>query len=180
MTTQYSAGEILRRISRAAHHPGLVPWLAGLMRDETAPWRSRVEAAVALATRLRRMHADEATAILRAVIEDAAVPVADRLTAAEGLTQCNADDREAAERGLRLLLADPSTEEARRRNAAVVLAGLGPQARAYAVHALLTLLDDPQTPTHDLGPVLNQVSGVRACRGWGGGCSSIRRGRGLG
>ena len=27
-----------------------------------------------------------------------------------------------------------------------------------------------------LGPVLNQVSWVRACRGWGAGCSSSRRG----
>ena len=53
MTAQYPGGEILRRVSRAAHHPGLVPWLADLMREETAPWQSRVEAATALATRLQ-------------------------------------------------------------------------------------------------------------------------------
>lgn len=150
MTTQYSGGEILRRVSRAAHHPGLVPWLADLMRDEAAPWQSRVEAATALATRLRRTHADEATAVLRAVVDDAAVPVADRLTAAEGLAQCGAREREAAERGLRALLADPSTEAVRRRGAAVVLAGLGPHARAHAVQALSESLGDPQTPVQDL------------------------------
>jgi cellulose synthase operon protein C len=150
MTTQYPGGEILRRVSRAAHHPGLAPWLAHLMRDEAAPWQSRMEAATALATRLRGTHADEATAVLRAVVNDAAVPVADRLTAAEGLAQCGAGEREAAERGLRSLLADPSAEAVRRRSAAVVLAGLGPQARAYAVQALSESLDDPQTPIQDL------------------------------
>jgi hypothetical protein len=150
MTTQYLAGEILRRVSRAAHHPGLVPWLVGLMRDEAAPWSSRVEAAVALATRLRRRHADEATAVLRTVVADLAVPVTDRLTAAEGLTQCGASEREAAERGLRLLLADPSTEAFTRRNVAVVLAGLGPQARTHAVRALVESLDNPQVPILDL------------------------------
>ena len=108
MTTQYPAGEILRRVSRAAHHPGLVPWLADLMHDETAPWQSRVEAATALATRLRGTHAEEATAVLRTVVEDVTVPVADRLTAAESLAQCDAGERGAAERGLRALLADPS------------------------------------------------------------------------
>jgi cellulose synthase operon protein C len=150
ITTQYSADGILRRVSRAAHHPGLAPWLADLMRDETAPWRSRVEAATALATRLRRAHADEATAVLRAVVDDAAVPVADRLTAAESLAQCDAGEREAVERGLRSLLADPSVEAGRRRGAAVVLAGLGPQARAHAVQALSKSLDDPRAPTLDL------------------------------
>jgi cellulose synthase operon protein C len=150
MTTQYPGGEILRRVSRAAHHPGLAPWLAHLMRDETAPWQSRVKAATALATRLRRTPADEATAVLRAVVDDAAVPVAARLTAAESLAQCGAGEREAAKRGLRSLLADPSTEAVRRRGAAVVLAGLGPQARAHAVQALSESVDDPQTPTRDL------------------------------
>lgn len=150
MTTQYSAHEILRRVSRAAHHPGLVSWLTDLMGDEAAPWRSRVEVATALATRLRGPHTDQAAAVLRAVVEDVAVPVTDRLTAAEGLAQCGASEREAAERGLRSLLADPSAEAVRRRGATVVLAGLGPQARAHAVQALLESLDDPQTPALDL------------------------------
>ena len=150
MTTQHSAGEILRKVSRAAHHPGLVSWLVELMRDETAPWPSRVEAAIALATRLRGIHTEEAAAVLRAIVVDTAVPVVDRLTAAEGLTQCRAAEREAAERGLRLLLADPSAAEDNRRGAAVVLAGLGPQARAHAVQALLNSLDYPQTSIGDL------------------------------
>jgi uncharacterized protein (UPF0147 family) len=150
MTMQYSADEILRRVSRAAHHPDLVPWLAGLMHDEAAPWRSRVEAATALATRLRGPYKHEATAVLRTVVEDVAVPVTDRLTAAEGLAHCGAREREAAERGLRVLLADPGAEAVRRRGAAVVLASLGPQARAYAVEALSKSLNDPQTPTLDL------------------------------
>lgn len=150
MTTQYPAGEILGRVSRAAHHPGLLPWLGDLMRDETAPWQSRVEAATALAVRLRGTHTDEATAVLRTVVEDATVPVADRLTAAESLTQCDAGERGTAERGLRALLADPSAEAVHRRSAAVVLAGLGPQARAHAVQALSESLDDPQTPILDL------------------------------
>lgn len=150
MTTQYSASEILRRVSRAAHHPGLVSWLADLMRDETAPWQSRVEAATALTTRLRGTHTDEAVAVLRAVVEDAAVPVADRLTAAEGLAQCGTREREAAECGLRVLLADPLTEAVCRRGAAVVLTGLGPQAHAYAVQALLKSLDNPQASILEL------------------------------
>jgi hypothetical protein len=150
MTTQYLAEGILRRVSRAAHHPSLVPWLTDLMRDETAPWRSRVEAATALATRLCRTDADEAIAVLRAVVDDEAVSVADRLTAAEGLAQCGAGEREAAERGLCSLLANPSAEAVRRRSAAVVLAGLGPQARAHVVQALSESLDDPWSSVEDL------------------------------
>jgi hypothetical protein len=88
--------------------------------------------------------------VLRAVVDDAAVPVANRLTAAESLAQCGAGEREAAERGLRSLLANPSAEAVHRRDAAVILAGLGPQARAHALQALSESLDDPQAPTLDL------------------------------
>jgi cellulose synthase operon protein C len=157
MTTQYPASAILGRISRAAHHPGLVPWLADLMRDKTAPWPSRVEAATALATRLRGTHTDEAAAVLRSVVEDAAVPIAERLIAAEGLAEGGVDEREAAERGLRLLLANSlafantlAGAAHHRRNAAVVLASLGPQARAHAVQALLESLDNPQISIPEL------------------------------
>ncbi|MGH3753575.1 MAG: NACHT domain-containing protein [Pseudonocardiaceae bacterium] len=145
-------GWVAERMAPEDHPPGWQDELSAFLAavGPLVNRRSRVEAATALATRLRRTHTDEASAVLRAVVEDAAVPVADRLTAAEGLAQCGSGEREAADRGLRALLADPSAKAVRRRGAAVVLAGLGPQARTYAVQALSALLDDPQTPTDDL------------------------------
>jgi uncharacterized protein (UPF0147 family) len=151
MTTKGTGLEILRRVSRAAYHAGLAPWLAGLMADGIAPWPSRVEAASAMAARLRgTSETAEATAMLRQLVADQAVPVADRVAAAEGLAQCDGADRDAADQALRVLLAEPEVPAERRRSAAVVLAGLGPESHAHAVRALSRLLDDPDTPVEDL------------------------------
>jgi hypothetical protein len=150
MTTQYPAAEILSETSRAAHYPGLAEWLLDLMNDEDAPWASRVEAATALATRLRGAGTATATAMLHGVVTDESVPVRHRLEAAEALSQRGIDERAAAERGLVAVLADPSADGGHCRTAAVVLAGLGAEARTYAVRALLRLLDDPDTPGDDL------------------------------
>ncbi len=150
MTTQYPAASILEGVSRAAHHRGLVRWLTGIMRDEHAPWPSRIEAVAALATHLSGAHSAEAVAMLRAAVDDASVPVGDRLTAAEHLADCDRTEREAAERGLRALLADPSLPAHRGRNAAVVLAALSPEGREHAVTALVRLLEDADSPVEDL------------------------------
>ncbi|WP_433273791.1 NACHT domain-containing protein [Actinosynnema sp. CS-041913] len=146
MTTQHPGGEILSQAGRAAHHPGLAAWLADLMRDAGAPWESRVEAAAALATRLRGPETAEAVAKLRAVVDDPDIPAKHRLAAAEALSECGGSEREASERGLRTVLADPMATALNHRNAAVVLAGFGPDARAHAVDRLDRLLRDPQTP----------------------------------
>lgn len=150
MTSQYPGHEILAQASRASHHPGIATWLAELMRDEDAPWRSRVEAATALATRLRTADAPDAIAQLRLVIDDMTTPVTHRLAAAEALSECGGGERHASERGLRSVLADPSATAFNCRNAALVLAGFGAAARECAVEALTALLDDPWTPDNDL------------------------------
>ncbi|MFB9907755.1 hypothetical protein [Allokutzneria oryzae] len=149
MTTQYPGGEILAQADRAAHHPGMATWLVGLMRDEDAPWDTRIEAATALATRLRGAESPDATAQLRAVVDDMTVPVEHRLTAAEALCECGSSEREASEHGLRLVLADPSATGLECRTAAVVLAGFDGAARAFAVEALMSMLDDPWTPDYE-------------------------------
>ncbi|GGS43229.1 NACHT domain-containing protein [Actinokineospora fastidiosa] len=145
MTTQHQAGDILAEASRAAHHPGLAAWLLALMRDDAAPWRSRVEAAAALATRLRA-EAAEALSLLRSVTTDTTIAVADRLAAAEALSECGGDEQEVAERGLLSVLDDPRATAATSRPAAVVLSGLSPNGRAHAVAALETIIDDPWSP----------------------------------
>ncbi|MFE2755981.1 NACHT domain-containing protein, partial [Actinosynnema sp. NPDC059335] len=150
MTTEHLGAEVLRHASRAAHHPTLVPWLLDLMRDERAPWQSRIEAATALATRLRTTDTPEAVALLRTVAEGGTTAVADRLAAAEALSQCGTPERAAAERGLRAVLAEPYAEMSDCRTAAVVLASLGPAGRADATKALLGFLDDPSMPNGDL------------------------------
>ncbi|MCE6995220.1 helix-turn-helix domain-containing protein [Saccharothrix sp. S26] len=150
MTTDYLGAEVLRHASRAAHHPALVSWLLDLMRDDRAPWESRVEAATALATRLRTAHTPEAVALLCAVADDPSTAVPDRLAAAEALSQCGASERNAAERGLRAVLADPHAEMSDCRTAAVVLASLSVEGREGATKALLDLLDDPLMPNDDL------------------------------
>ena len=150
MTTQFPGAEILAQASRAGHHPGIAGWLAGLMRDADAPWESRVEAATALATRLRTAEAPDAIALLRLVVDDLAIPVEHRLAAAEALSECGGDERVASERGLRAVLADPAATGFECRNAALVLAGFDGAARQDAVAALTALLDDPWTPDGDL------------------------------
>jgi cellulose synthase operon protein C len=150
MTTRYPGQEILGQASRAAHHPGIAEWLAGLMRDEDAPWQSHVEAAAALATRLHAPESPEALARLRAAVDDTTAPVRHRLAAAEALSECGKSEQEAAERGLRSVLADPSATMWSHRNAAVVLASFGGGARDHAVAALAKVLDDSWNPDDDL------------------------------
>ncbi|MFJ6671604.1 helix-turn-helix domain-containing protein [Actinosynnema sp. NPDC091369] len=150
MTTEYLGAEVLRHASRAAHHPALVSWLLDLMRDGHAPWQSRIEAATALATRLRTSDTPEAVTLLRAVTEDTTISVTDRLSAAEALSQCGGAEHGAAERGLRAVLTDRNAEMSDCRTAAVVLAGLSPEGRSFATKALLDYLDDPLMPNGDL------------------------------
>ncbi|WP_143254775.1 NACHT domain-containing protein [Amycolatopsis azurea] len=150
MTTQYPGREILSQVSRATHHPGLLGWLLDLMRDDEAPWPSRVEAAIALATRLNTDARPEALEVLRAVVHDAEITVRPRLDAAEALSECGADERGTAIHGLRSILTTPSATATQYSNAAVVLAGLGPEARAEAVDALTRLLEDQDAPDWDL------------------------------
>ena len=150
MTTQSPRQEILAQSSRAAHHPGLTGWLAGLMRDEEAPWSSRIEAATALSTRLRGQDSTAAVAMLRSVVDGESAQVKDRLAAAEALSECGPGERQASERGLRAVLAAPSATAWNCRNAAVVIASFDSTARAYAVEALNAILDDPGAPDNDL------------------------------
>ncbi|WP_236595148.1 NACHT domain-containing protein [Saccharothrix sp. 6-C] len=150
LTREHLGAEVLRHASRAAHHPALIPWLLDLMRDERAPWQSRIEAATALATRLRAAHAAEAVTLLTTVTDDAAVAVSDRLAAAEALSQCGSSERGAAARGLRAVLAAPYAEMSDCRTAAVVLASLSAEGRADATTALSDFLDDPLMPNSDL------------------------------
>lgn len=150
MTTQHPGDDILAQAGRATHHPGMAEWLADLMRDEDAPWQSRVEAATALATRLRGALSPDATAWLRRSLDDTALPVTQRLAVAEALSECDSADKAAAEQGLRSVLADPDASAQDCRTAALVLASLGRSARDHAVAMLTAMLDDPWTPDDDL------------------------------
>jgi uncharacterized protein (UPF0147 family) len=150
MTTQHHGQEMLEQASRAAHHPGIARWLAELLWDDAAPWASRIEAATALAARLRRELSADGIVLLRQVVDDEAIPVEHRLAAAEALADCGVDQREVSERGLRSVLADPDATASDYRTAAVVLAGFGGAARTDAVAALTKLLDDPWTPDDEL------------------------------
>ncbi|WP_033261252.1 hypothetical protein [Amycolatopsis vancoresmycina] len=149
-TTQAPGGEILAEVSRAAHHPGLVGWLLALMRDEGTPWSSRVEAAVALGTRLHSEARAEAVETLRTAVRDAGIDVQARLDAAEALSQCGDEERDAAASGLVSVLDSPAITASQRGDAAVVLAGLGAGPRAHAIGTLTALLDDPGVPEEDL------------------------------
>ncbi|MEV7092471.1 hypothetical protein AB0M80_06470 [Amycolatopsis sp. NPDC051045] len=149
-TTQYPGGKILAEVSRAAHHPGLVGWLRELMRDGGVPWPSRVEAGVALGTRLGNDARAEAVETLRAVVKSTGIDVQARLDAAEALSQCGADEREAAVLGLASVLESPAVTATQHGDAAVVLAGLGPEPRTRAIGALTAVLDDPSATDQDL------------------------------
>lgn len=153
MTTQHVAGEILAKATRATHHPGIVDWLTSLMRNENAPWRSRAEAANALAVRVRGPATDEAVALLHHIIDEPGALVQDRLIAAEALAQCGAETRDVAERALRAVLADPHANGETCRIAAVVLATFEGESRAFAISMLKTIMSDPDTRPNDLAEV---------------------------
>ncbi|WP_146108005.1 NACHT domain-containing protein [Actinokineospora auranticolor] len=143
MTTGLGGRRILSQVSRASHHPLLVSWLTGLSRDVAAPWPSRIEAATALATRLRGEQASEAVELLRMVVNDPSAQVTDRLAAAEALCDCGTDEQATAECGLRAILVHPGADEVDVRNAAVVLATFGSASRARAVEVLVTVIESP-------------------------------------
>ncbi|MEU5692369.1 NACHT domain-containing protein [Actinosynnema sp. NPDC020468] len=162
MVSGYPGTTVLGRVSRAGYHRGLVAWLADLMRDEAAPWSSRASAATALANRLRGAHTAEALAFLREVVDDAGVPVRNRLVAAEALAQSGPDERAVSERGLRAVLADPSSSGASLRTAAVVLSAFGREAKAMAAQALSVALDSGELPTTDVVQVATGLVEVGA------------------
>ncbi|MFF1612893.1 hypothetical protein ACFVYA_34430 [Amycolatopsis sp. NPDC058278] len=149
-TTQYPGGKILAEVSRAAHHPDLVGWLQGLMRDDGLPWPSRVEAAVALGTRLDNDARAEAVETLRTVVKSVGIDVQARLDGADALSQCGDDEREAAVLGLESVLESPAVAATQHGDAAVVLAGLGPEPRARAIAALTAVLDSSSATDQDL------------------------------
>ncbi|MFL6123858.1 NACHT domain-containing protein [Actinophytocola sp.] len=149
MTTQYFSNEILEQASRTAHHPGIADWLASLMRDEDAPWDSRVEAATALSTRLRGPSEPEAVALLKAVVDDATIPVRHRLSAAEALSDRGSEEQEAAVRGLLAVLTHPDATGADCRTAGVVLAGFDGEPRRYAIEVLTNMAADSWLPDSD-------------------------------
>ncbi|WP_158102613.1 NACHT domain-containing protein [Lentzea kentuckyensis] len=146
MTTHYNAYEILAGASRATHHPGLSDWLADLMDDDRAPWTSRVEAAASLATRLRDRHEQAALARLHTAVSDLDGQTGHRLIAAEALSDCGESERAAAEETLRAILVDSFATPREHRDAALVMASLGGEARAVATSALLAALNDPEAP----------------------------------
>ncbi|WP_439656371.1 NACHT domain-containing protein [Lentzea sp. HUAS TT2] len=155
MTTHYNAYDILAGASRATHHPGLPDWLAALMDDPLAPWTSRVEAAAALATRLRGRHEAAALEMLHAAVTDVEGQTGRRLIAAEALSECAEEQRFGAEPALRAILADPVATPREHRDAALVLAALGGSARVHAVSALLAMLNDPETSPSRLAEAAN-------------------------
>ncbi|MFI9814533.1 NACHT domain-containing protein [Saccharothrix variisporea] len=150
MTSLYPCAEILAQASRATHHPGLSDWLTRLMRTDSAPPDSRIEAASALATRLRGDRTPEAVAFLTALVDDPDASVGERLDAAQALADCGETERAAAERGLRAVLENPLASGYRCRTAAVILSAFGRGARTDAVEALTRLVDDGTTPPADL------------------------------
>lgn len=150
MTTQYPAQLILTEVSRAAHHRGLAAWLLGLMRDEEAPWESRIGAGRALAVRLYGTERADAVAMLRSVVEDESVAVEFRFEAAKALADSGTDEHASAVTGLLSVLADATATGLQYRGAAIVLAGLGHEPRRRAIAALAGLLDDPRATQTDM------------------------------
>jgi cellulose synthase operon protein C len=162
LTNQPLSNDILEQTSRAAHHPGIATWLTDLAGNEEAPWESRVEAAAALATRLRGPESADAVTLLTTVIDDNAVPVRHRLAAAEALSECGVEEQESAARGLRAVLADPDATGWDCRTAGVVLAGFEGVARQHAVTALTEMLDDPWLPDDDRADVASGLVEISA------------------
>lgn len=142
MTTHYNAADILAEASRATLFPGLVEWLIRLMNCANAPWRSRAEAATALAVRVRGPHTQDAIRFLHHLVDEPLASVSDRLVAAEALAQCGTSEREAAGRGLRAVLTDHAATGTSVRAAAVILAAFGGEARDFAISVLTQTLSD--------------------------------------
>lgn len=150
MTDHYPSRPILKHTTRATHHPGLVSWLVELSNDDKAPWPSRIRAAIALARRVDDDQAKRAGDLLETVMGNEDLPITYRLDAAEGLAECDAERRKAAQAGLQLLMADSATPATRRRGAAVTLAGLGAEAHDQAVDVLMAVLEDRWSPIDHL------------------------------
>ncbi|WP_158102960.1 hypothetical protein, partial [Lentzea kentuckyensis] len=149
MTTHFNAADILTEASRATSFPGLAEWLLRLMNCSKAPWRSRAEAATALAVRVRGPHTADAVRFLHRLIDEPQASVSDRLVAAEALAQCGTSERSAAERGLRAVLTDPIASSASVRAAAVILAAFGGDARTFSIGVLTRVLSDvDSSPRH--------------------------------
>ncbi|MFI9453588.1 NACHT domain-containing protein [Amycolatopsis sp. NPDC052450] len=137
-----SGTEIFRQATHATHHPRLAAWLRDLIHDPETRWNCRIEAAVALCTRLSA-HVHEATELLRTAMDDVALELGDRLAAAEGLAKAGRQQREAAVRGLRAVLGDPGRTPYMLRGAAVALADLDPACHDDAVQMLRETLAAP-------------------------------------
>ncbi|WP_112261330.1 hypothetical protein [Lentzea terrae] len=146
MTTHYHAADILAEASRATRFPGLARWLIRLMNCADAPWSSRAEAATALAVRVRGPHTPDAVRFLHDLVDEPQASVPDRLMAAEALAQCGTSEREAAERGLRAVLADLDASGPSVRAAAVILAAFDGEARTFAIGVLTRTLSDVDAP----------------------------------
>lgn len=142
MTTHFSAADILTEATRATLFPCLAEWLLRLMNCSKAPWRSRAEAATALAVRVRGPHTPDAVRFLHRLVDEREASVSDRLVAAEALAQCGTSEREAAERGLRAVLTDPVANGTSVRAAAVILAAFGGDARMFSIGVLTRILSD--------------------------------------
>ncbi|PWW66684.1 NACHT domain-containing protein [Actinokineospora spheciospongiae] len=150
LTTHYQSEGILSQASRAAHHPGLADWLIALTHNESAPWASRVEAAAALATRLRGSRGCEAaTSLLRTVVEDASINLSHRLAAAEALSDCGSAERRLVEVALRSILAEEFLSGKQCRTAAVLLATFEGRERTYAIECLMKVMNDPWSADAD-------------------------------
>ncbi|GAA3854609.1 hypothetical protein GCM10022243_20130 [Saccharothrix violaceirubra] len=158
-TTSSTALKILAQASRA-HHPGLVAWLTALASDAALPWASRIEAAAALAIRIREQGVSDAAEVLSTAAEDRSVSLRDRLSAAEALSQCGPDERAVALRSLRATLTAPGAEGTVLRDTALVLVGLGVEHRTEAVEALLVALEDPCAADEDKVAIATGLSEV--------------------
>ncbi|EWC58689.1 hypothetical protein UO65_6043 [Actinokineospora spheciospongiae] len=149
LTTHYRSKDILSQASRAAHHPGLANWLITLAHNTSAPWASRIEAAAALATRLRGAGCKAATSLLRTVVEDASITLSDRLAAAEALSDCGSAERHMVKTALRSILAEKFLSGEHCRMAAVLLATFADRERTYAIECLVKVMADPWSADAD-------------------------------
>jgi DNA-binding XRE family transcriptional regulator len=140
--------DILRQATGATHHPRLASWLRDLMHESKATWSARIDAAVVLCTRLEAESSD-AVHLLQTAMDDPALDIADRVTAAQGLAKIGPAHRAVAIRGLRQALRDSSATGYTRRAAAVALADLGSDCRTEAIEALRAALGDSTTPPQD-------------------------------